>query len=577
MPSYRHIQQLLRDDRCVVLDGATGTELPRAYSAGTPLDEELWGTRALIEAPQEVLDVHRAYARLGCDVITTDTWGLASLLIDGGEQLWYPSREPVHWMDVARRGVALAREAISAEGRGDSAAVAFSMNAAIDALDGPDTVKLLCRVFDDDPPDLVLLETLTVIRPALATVVDELVAAGLPVWLSFRRCRHGLCGVYGQHWGGPEGDTFGRAARRFEDAGIAALLVNCIPPDHVDGMVSYLRDFTDLPLGVYPNLGYHTDQGWTSPTGIGGDEYADMAMRWRAEGAHIIGGCCGVGPHHIAAARDALAGTPRGAETRPPVEAAPQARKPAEVAPWTDPRERTLYPLPFPRLVCEPGVYVPTGSSLLAWQHLFAEGIGAHQRCLDVGSGTGILATQLALNGAAHVHAIDVDERAVQNTLDTAFRNGVADRVTAATADLFAWVPDERYEVIVASLSQTPVDPLHQLAGHRPLDYWGRNLIDHLIARLPDALAPEGVAYVVHLSVLSQTQTAAQLDMAGLRARVVAYSVLPFEPPFQENRAHVERVEGLSDAHHIQIGDDDFMVAYLLQIQHRGTDGRSDD
>ena len=54
----------------------------------------------------------------------------------------------------------------------------------------------------------------------------------------------------------PEGDAFGRAARRFEEMGVGALAINCIPPDHVTGMLSWLRDFTDLPLGVYPNLGY---------------------------------------------------------------------------------------------------------------------------------------------------------------------------------------------------------------------------------------------------------------------------------------------------------------------------------
>ena len=100
------------------------------------------------------------------------------------------------------------------------------------------------------------------------------------MWLSFRRCRHGLCGIYGQHWGGPEGDAFGRAARRFEEMGVAALLINCIPPDHVAGMVSYLRDFTDLPLGVYPNLGYYSDRGWRFTPGVGGEEYAEMALRW---------------------------------------------------------------------------------------------------------------------------------------------------------------------------------------------------------------------------------------------------------------------------------------------------------
>ena len=34
-----------------------------------------------------------------------------------------------------------------------------------------------------------------------------------------------------------------------------------------------------------------------------------MALRWREEGAQLIGGCCGVGSEQIGAARAALAGT----------------------------------------------------------------------------------------------------------------------------------------------------------------------------------------------------------------------------------------------------------------------------
>ena len=52
----------------------------------------------------------------------------------------------------------------------------------------------------------------------------------------------------------------------------------------------------------------------------------------------------------------------------------------------------------------------------MAWRYLYDQGVGAHQRCLDVGCGTGILGIQLALNGASHVRAIDIDERAVRNT-----------------------------------------------------------------------------------------------------------------------------------------------------------------
>ena len=87
-------------------------------------------------------------------------------------------------------------------------------------------------------------------------------------------------GVQGQHWGPPEGDLFGRASRRFERMGVEALLINCLPVDHVPGMVSWLRDFTALPLGVYPNLGdYGVASGASTPISA-----RRSTRRWRASG-----------------------------------------------------------------------------------------------------------------------------------------------------------------------------------------------------------------------------------------------------------------------------------------------------
>jgi S-methylmethionine-dependent homocysteine/selenocysteine methylase/SAM-dependent methyltransferase len=568
-PAYARIEQLLAAQRCVILDGGIATELEHLEIPGYELrDDAMWGTWALLNAPDAVTRVHRGYAEVGCDVISTDTWGIQGAMNGGGGGM--PTAD---WMELARRGIRLGRNAIAeVDGSGETA-LAFSLHGDIADEHGVERLKLLTRAFEDEPPDLILLETMSLVRDLTFRSVETLLESGYPVWLSFRRCRHGLCGVFGQHWGGPEGDLFGRAARRFEEMGVGALLINCIPPDHVSGMLPWLRDFTDLPLGVYPNLGYYTESGWAFDREIGGAEYAELAAGWREEGAQLIGGCCGVRPKHIAAARTRLEGTRPGRrrvgalepDRGDPLGAQAEAEAPPAEA-WSDDGDRPLYPLPMPELLVEPGVFVPTQGSFLIWKHLSTEGIGTGKRCLDVGCGTGLLSAQLALNGAQHVDAIDVDERAVANTLSNAFRNGVADRVSGEQVDLYPWDPDRRYDIVVASLYQMPNDPIDQLGSHRPLDYWGRSLFDHLLSLLPRLLEPDGRAYVMQLSILSQRETLRRLERHGLRSRVVDFAFLELGPSLAAYAEQIERVEELSDAYHLSFGEESTMVAYLLEI-----------
>jgi S-methylmethionine-dependent homocysteine/selenocysteine methylase len=568
--AYRRVEELIAAERCVILDGGIATELGRRLpDAERGRDEALWGTWALVHSPDIVRDVHRTYVDIGCDVISTNTWGLTSEMQNGRTG----HLTPLHWMDVARRGIEVGREAIAQAGRTDEVALAFSVNGDVDGPARREFIELLPRAFEDNPPDLILLETITLIRNGLTIgAIEALVATGLPVWTSFRRCRHGVCGVFGQHWGGPEGDEFGRAARRLDDLGVRALLVNCLPPDHVPGMLPWLRDFTDMPLGVYPNLGYYTDDGWSFDKTVDGDAYGELATTWRREGAQIIGGCCGTRPEHVAGARARAREMPRGSRgaAEPAANGALRDGSPAQKAarPWTDDRDRRLYPLPIPELVCEPGVFVPTHGSFLVWKHLFQHGIGAGKRCLDIGCGTGMLAIELARNGAEHVHAIDVDRRAVANTLSNAFRNGVAERITGETIDLYPWVPKDRYDVVVASLYQMPVDPYEQPNSHRPLDFWGRNLLDHLFTLLPKLLADDGVAYVMQLSILGQERTAELLAEGGFETKIADFEFFAFHDLFAQRKDQIERVEELSDAYHLTFRDEDMMVAYLLEITH---------
>jgi homocysteine S-methyltransferase len=44
----------------------------------------------------------------------------------------------------------------------------------------------------------------------------------------------------------------------------------------------------------------------TKRTDLGPDEYAKFACRWVDQGARIVGGCCEVGPAHIARLKERL-------------------------------------------------------------------------------------------------------------------------------------------------------------------------------------------------------------------------------------------------------------------------------
>ena len=71
----------------MILDGATGSELIDVVGTRPELDEQLWGAAAILDAPAQVQALHRRYVDVGADIVTTDTWGLASAVRDGGVRL----------------------------------------------------------------------------------------------------------------------------------------------------------------------------------------------------------------------------------------------------------------------------------------------------------------------------------------------------------------------------------------------------------------------------------------------------------------------------------------------------------
>jgi homocysteine S-methyltransferase len=311
--AYRHIESQLAQGQCAVLDGGMATELQRlghGPAAGRPVQSAGW---ALYQARDQVLEVHRRYVRAGCDVLSTNTW---SILEDAETSRGRrPGRGGLPaWTDAARDAIHLARQAIAEGDRRGRCAVGFSLNGT--ALAHPPLageVDLLTLLWETEPPDLVIVETLASLPdPALLQAIGSVTSIGLPVWVGFRRGGAGMCSDEGDETPDPGPGTFADAVGALEEAGVGAVLVNCVPVGCVPGALETLSAATSLPIGCYPRLGRPGAGGWEfgEPDPAA---YAELAVRWRSAGASIIGGCCGVTPEHVRSVRERLARRPTGA------------------------------------------------------------------------------------------------------------------------------------------------------------------------------------------------------------------------------------------------------------------------
>jgi S-methylmethionine-dependent homocysteine/selenocysteine methylase len=283
-----------------LLDGGTGRELKRI---GAPFRQPEWSALALIEAPEYVTRVHQSYVDAGADVITTNTYAVVPFHI--GED-----RFASHGAQWAALAGSLARAVADAAPQG--VAVAGSLPPVCGSY-RPDLVDIdrarpvLATLIAALAPHVDHWQAETLSSLSEARLVAELTApTGKPLWLSFT--------LDDTHPGAVaqlrSGESVTDAALLAQAVGARAILFNCSQPEVMADAVSAARAACDLPIGVYANafppqpeeaeanavlLDIRAD---LDPAG-----YADFARAWHAAGATILGGCCGIGPEHIAALR----------------------------------------------------------------------------------------------------------------------------------------------------------------------------------------------------------------------------------------------------------------------------------
>lgn len=285
-----------------ILDGGTGQELvKRAGEQSSPL----WSAKVLADRPELVSAVHEDFLAAGADVITLACYTATPTRLErlgAGEEF---ARLQSGAIEAAHR---------ARDGCGKSARIAGCLPPLVgdyrpeEALGEEAAFGEYQRVVaaQAEGVDLFLCETLPSIGEArIATRAAA--KSGLPVWTSFTVSEQD-----GSHL--RSGEDVAQAASAALEEGASAVLVNCSPPERVSEACAIIASYAPL-TGAYAN-GFVSVEAMRQGAKVDGLEarkdldaanYAQFAQDWHDKGARIIGGCCEVGPAHIAAVAEALA------------------------------------------------------------------------------------------------------------------------------------------------------------------------------------------------------------------------------------------------------------------------------
>jgi S-methylmethionine-dependent homocysteine/selenocysteine methylase len=278
-----------------ILDGGLGQELVRRTGRATPM----WSIQALIDAPELVRAVHEDFFAAGAEIATAGTY---AVLPDRLEAFGIGDR----LAELSRTACRLAAEARDAAGGGLVAGALGPLGFSYRPDGAPppeEAAETYARVARLQAPlvDLLLIETMSSVAQAEGALMGA-AAAGRPVWLAVSvddsdgtRLR--------------SGEPLGALAPLLARYGPERLLLNCARPEAVSQGMPVLAGL-HAAVGGYANgfaaidprfdaIGATVDLLETRRD-LGPAAYADFVEAWVAAGARTVGGCCEIGPAHVA-------------------------------------------------------------------------------------------------------------------------------------------------------------------------------------------------------------------------------------------------------------------------------------
>lgn len=280
-----------------LLDGSIGQELvKRSGDRATPL----WSTSVMIEHPDLVRQVHDDYFAAGATIATTNTYAVLR------DRLTRIPGLAERLEELTETALTAARAARDAYGSGRVAGSLGPLMASYRPELCPPPAEA-ARLYSEpvalmrDRVDLLLIETMSSVDQADGALRASM-PAGLPVWLAVSVDDHDGTRLR-------SGEALSDLAPLVARHGPDAVLINCSRPEAVAAGLDIIAGF-ERPFGAYANGFSEISQAFLSdfPTvdaleqraDLGPETYAELALGWVTQGATIVGGCCEVGPAHIA-------------------------------------------------------------------------------------------------------------------------------------------------------------------------------------------------------------------------------------------------------------------------------------
>ena len=298
--------ELLQSEAYVMLDGAMGTLLMAAgLVQGAP--PEKWN----VVHPDRIRSVHDAYIEAGSRVILTNTFGGTRYRLK-----LHDLQDRV--VELSQAAAETARRAADAAGR--PVAVAGSIGPMGELMEpmGSASFEDAKSAFAEQATglvkgcvDVLWIETMSDVQEVQAAVAAVRSVSDLPIVATMSFDTHGRTMM---------GVTPADAAEALGQLDVAAIGANCGNnlADTEAAVSAMYQAAPDVPIVAKANAGIPRWEGDELIYDGTPDVMAEYARRVRQYGARLVGSCCGSGPEHVQAMREALAGWTPEPKVAPP-------------------------------------------------------------------------------------------------------------------------------------------------------------------------------------------------------------------------------------------------------------------